>query len=124
MGPTLVAMIFASASLSAQTEQASWLMGFWQLTQDEDGSPSGTDLNEFRADGRYVIYGPNCKENFGAYHLYNGDVYIAFDIPGKGPVAMIYRPSEDHAKLTFTSPRTRHNAVYERASSPHVCDRG
>ena len=116
----LALLILGSVSLSslAAVEEPSWLLGVWQLTQDEDGSPAGTDLNEFRTGGRFVIYGPNCKENLGTYHLYNDDAYIAFDVPGKGPIAMIYRPNADHSKLTYTSPRTRHNAVYERVAAP------
>jgi len=113
---TLILGGISSGTLAA-SERPTWLLGVWQLTQDEDGF-AGTDLNEFRADGHFVIYGPNCRENLGTYHLYGDDAYISFDVPGKGPIAMVYRPSADHSKLTYTSPRTRHNAVYERASTP------
>jgi hypothetical protein len=120
VGRILASLILAGAPFAALAgpEKPAWLVGVWQLTQDEDGSPAGSDLDEFRADGHYVIYGPGCKESFGNYHLYEGDAYVTFDVPGKGPVAMIFRPSPDHSKLTYTSPRTRHNAVYERVTAP------
>jgi hypothetical protein len=35
---------------------------------------------------------------------------------------MIFRPNAEHTTLTFTSPRTRNNAVYRRAATS-VCSR-
>ncbi|MEO6690322.1 MAG: hypothetical protein ABIS07_00880 [Dokdonella sp.] len=120
MSRVLLSLLFCSASAcchGSPVAKIPWFAGFWQLTSDEDGSPYGYDLNEFRADGRYVIYGPNCEQSFASYHVYNENIYITFDVPGKGPIAMI-SPTKDHRKLIYTSPRTRNNAGYERDLSP------
>ena len=92
----------------------SWLYGYWELATDEDGGQKGMDVDEFRPDGIYSILGPNCKPQLGRYHVYDGDIYVTFEIPGKGPIAMIYRPSPTKKTLTYTSPRTRNNATYEK----------
>ena len=97
-----------------------WFLGQWILAEDEDGGPPGQDLDEFLADGHYVIYGPSCTRSLLAYHVHDGDIYVTGDVPGKGPIAMIFHPSADHTSLTYTSPRTRHNAVYRRAP-PTIC---
>lgn len=114
----------AGASDSASSSASpTWLIGQWILAEDEDGGPPGMDLDEFFEDGRYLIYGPNCREPKPmAWHIYRGDVYVTGEVPGKGPIAMIFRPNADHSELTFTSPRTRNNAVYRRAPA-NACSR-
>lgn len=115
----------AAASDSAASPSASpaWLIGQWTLAEDEDGGRPGMDLDEFFEDGRYIIYGPNCRESpAGAWHAFRGDIYVTLDLPGKGPIAMIFRPNAEHTALTYTSPRTRNNAVYRRATTT-VCSR-
>ena len=58
-------------------------------------------------------------------HWWSGDLYVTSEIPGKGPISIVFRPNADGSKLTFTSPRTRNNAVYARIpkipclNSPH-----
>jgi hypothetical protein len=98
-----------------------WFVGQWILASDEDGGPPGQDLDEFLADGHYIIYGPKCTQSLVAsYHVHDGDIYVTAEVPGKGPIAMIFRPSADQTSLTYTSPRTRHNAIYRRAL-PTIC---
>jgi hypothetical protein len=84
------------------------------MTEDEDGTPS--DTIEFRADGSYVNYGYGCRLASAKYHVGAEDIYVTHEIPGKGPIALVFRPTKDRTKLTYTSPRTRNNAVYERLS--------
>ena len=119
----------AAAVIGAQTLLAAppvsstpeWFVGQWILAEDEDGGPPGQDLDEFLADGHYIIYGPKCTKSLVAsYHVHHGDIYVTADVPGKGPIAMIFHPSSDQTSLVYTSPRTRHNAVYRRAQ-PTIC---
>src|SRR3569623_1522091 len=57
-----------AAPASANTD---WLIGQWTLAEDEDGGRPGMDLDEFFQDGRYIIYGPNCREPPpGSWHMY------------------------------------------------------
>ncbi|MDC8013873.1 hypothetical protein [Tahibacter soli] len=108
--------------VASSLDQPPWYVGRWLLAEDEDGSRPGTDLTEFRADGRFVVYGPGCTESVVAtYHVHNGDIFVSVEIPNKGPLAMVFRPSADHEKLTYTSHRTRNNAVYRRAPAS-ICD--
>lgn len=92
------------------------MAGVWTATSDEDGTPA--DVMEFRADGTYINYGINCAvSGKSPFHVYAGDIYVTSEIPGKGPVSVVFRPSADKTKLTYTSPRTRNNAIYERLPS-------
>ena len=116
-----VSSAMTSAHAAAMTDMPAWFIGRWILAEDEDGGRPGMDLDEFRADGHYVIYGPGCKESLVAtYHVHGGDIYVTSEVPGKGPIAMIFRPGANHETLVYTSPRTRHNAVYRR-SPPLIC---
>lgn len=102
--------------MASSLDQSTWFIGRWLLAEDEDGSRPGVDLTEFRADGHYVIYGPDCTTSLIAtYHVYKGDIFVSVDVPNKGPLALVFRPSADRERLTYTSPRTRNNAVYRRA---------
>jgi hypothetical protein len=99
--------------LASHAAEYTWLVGFWHQTEDEDNT--GSDVMEFRADGTYQNYGFNCVHSSSQpFHVFGGDIYVTSEISGKGPIAIVFRPSDDLKRLTFTSPRTRHNAVYER----------
>ena len=119
---SLVALsaICISPCISADAHQGSWIVGFWHMTKDEDGGAIGAEV-EFRADVNYVGYDKNCKTYPPTtYFLHNDDVFVVYVVPGKGPVSVIYHPNSAHSQLTFTSVRTRNNAVYERAPA-HRC---
>ena len=104
-------------------EGLNWLYGYWELSTDEDGGVRGMDVDEFRPDGTYSILGPGCKPQLGRYHVFDSDIYVTYDVQGKGPVAMIFRPNATKTILTYTSPRTRNNSTYEKLQrSP--CDHG
>ena len=107
----LVLLVSFCASPSyAQLLTPTWLVGTWTVISDEDGTPP--DFADFTVDGKYINHGFNCTvRSEMPFHIYNGDVYITAEVPGKGPIAMVFRPSQDKKTLTFTSPRTRHNAV-------------
>lgn len=114
--PLLVAFAFSlCGSASALPSDARWFVGFWKMTHDEDGTPS--DTMEFRADGTYINHNYRCRSSESRYHVYGGDIYVTVEIEGKGPIAIVFRQSSDRTKLTFTSPRSRKNATYERLSS-------
>lgn len=90
------------------------MSGFWHLTADEDNSPLGSVM-EFRSDGTYIGYDRACKPlGMLGYHVHRGEIYVTSEIPGKGPIAVVFHPGPDRSKLTFTSSRTRNNAIYER----------
>ena len=112
----VVSAILASFSCAASEQVPAWLVGTWTPTSDEDGTPA--DVASFTEDGKYYNYGIGCAV-FGEmpFHIYNGDIYITSEIPGKGPVAIVFRPSENGAKLTYTSPRTRNNTIMEKLKS-------
>jgi len=107
---SLLALLSGHASAQPQNDQ--WFVGFWQMTADEDGTPS--DTMEFRTDGTYVNHGYKCGASTAKYHLHGRDIYVTVEVEGKGPIAIIFRPSSDKKKLIYTSPRTRKNATYER----------
>lgn len=107
------AFALVSAAAGAHTDDTTWITGVWTATSDEDGTPA--DVFEFTSTGKYVNYGFNCSvASTMTYHVFSGDIYVTAEVRGKGPIAIVFRPSPDHRKLTFTSPRSRHNAVYER----------
>lgn len=107
----LIAPICASAATTPQVEH-SWLYGAWTVEHDEDGTPP--DVMAF-VPGKYVGYGVNCAYRMESpMHLNGGNVYVTFEVPNKGPIALIFRPVEKKSKLVFTSPRTRNNATYKR----------
>ncbi|HET7126623.1 MAG TPA: hypothetical protein VFI26_05970 [Lysobacter sp.] len=115
----LLALAFVISACSAagqSNDQENWMIGFWHMTIDEDNGPLGGVI-EFKPNGIYVGYDNACN-SLGEidYHVYRGNIYVTNTIPGKGPVSVIFHPSEDRTKLTFTSSRTRNNAVYERLS--------
>jgi hypothetical protein len=92
------------------------LLGVWTATYDEDGTPA--DVFELRGDGTYVNFGIDCNvAEEMPYHMFRGDIYVTSEIPGKGPISIVFRPSADGSKLTFTSPRSRNNATYEKLAT-------
>lgn len=108
--------------LVASAEQGpTWIVGTWQKTLDEDHAPP--DVMTFRADGTFLSFGPKCEQRTNHYFVHEGDAYLVVMIPGKGPVALVFRPNSDKSHLTFTSPRTLQNAQYEKIASP-PCGRG
>ena len=114
----MLAML-AGSSMSAAEKSGNtqWMVGFWHQVSDEDPGDY-RDAFELRADGTYRAFDNQC--NFMGslrYHTFDGDVYVTSVIPGKGPIAVVFRPTKDRARLTFTSPRTRNNAVYERIAA-------
>jgi hypothetical protein len=111
--PLLAGLLFlAPTACSSAASQEAWMSGTWTATSDEDGTPA--DIFDFTADGKYVNYGIDCAvRSEMPYHVYAGDIYISIELE-KGPISIVFRPSADKTKLTFTSPRTRNNAVYER----------
>ena len=111
-----VSLVLVSFSCAASEQVPAWLVGTWTPTFDEDGTPA--DVASFTADGKYYNYGIGCSV-FGEmrFHIHNGDIYITSEVPGKGPIAQVFRPSENGRKLTYTSPRTRNNAVMEKLDS-------
>jgi len=100
---------------SARAAQApAWLIGYWAQVADEDGRP-GDDTLRFRKDGFVVVYGPKCQAlPPSGFHLNKGNIYATFETP-KGLISAVYVPSQNHQRLTFTSPRTGNNAVYAPA---------
>ena len=102
------------SKLSAASEKApTWLFGTWKGIADEDGTPP--DILSFDASGKYISYGIGCAtHDVMDYHLHNGNVYVTIEIPGKGPIAIVFHPTADKSRLTFTSPRSRNNATYAK----------
>src|SRR5262245_7216000 len=91
------AATFSSACISAGANKDAWIVGFWHMTKDEDGGPTGSEV-EFRADGNYVAYDKNCKTYPSTtYFLHNEDVFVVYVVPGKGPVSVIYHPNSAHS---------------------------
>jgi hypothetical protein len=105
------------SALSVAEERGTWMIGFWHMTADEDHGPTG-EVIEFRADGTYVAYTEICATYPAAeFHVFKGDIYVTSEIPGKGPVSVIFHPDKERTRLTFTSARTHNNATYERLAS-------
>ena len=97
---------------ASDAESSHGVVGFWQMIEDEDGGPLG-GVFELRSDNTHVGYAKDCSEYPALpFHVYKGDIFVSSDVPGKGPVSVMFRPSPDGTKLTFTSPRTRNNAVH------------
>ncbi len=114
-----VALSTTSASqtnpINSIATDKSKFVGFWRMVRDEDGT-STTDTMEFTSDGTYVMHGFQCSIHVEVpYHIYKGNLYGTIEVPGKGPIAIIFHPNSD-GQLIFTSPRTRNNAYYERIS--------
>lgn len=111
----LAAALLGSSTIAfaASPEPAPrWLVGYWSQTYNEDG-PAGGDTFEFRADGSFVGYARDCRSlPVDRFHMHQGNVYVTRSIPGKGPISVLFVPSADHKRLTFTSPRTGNNAAY------------
>ena len=114
----LLAAAGSDRSIAAPPNTADWLVGTWQKTLDEDNAPPDKML--FRADGTFVSYGKHCEERVNPYFIHDGNVFLVVGIPDKGPVALVFRPSQDRQSLTFTSPRTLNNARYEKRP-PAAC---
>ena len=110
-----IAIALGSVACSASNRSDStWVVGYWHMTSDEDNGPIG-GVVEFRANGEYIGYDKNCNLYPAAqYHGHRGNIYVTSEIPGKGPVSVIFHPNSNHSALTFTSARTHNNAVYER----------
>jgi hypothetical protein len=117
LGLTLVCCTATATATSIErTRSSSLLVGSWTAISDEDHTPA--DFFEITANGKYINYGFNCSVRHEApTHWWNGDLYVTNEIFGKGPISIVFRPSADGNKLTFTSPRTFNNAVYARIPS-------
>lgn len=114
--PIAIVAALLPTLVGAAAAQPAWLVGSWTAVYDEDGSPA--DIMEFSADGRFINYGVKCNlVDEHRFHTFNDEVYVTIEIPRKGPIALVFRPSADKKQLTYTSPRTRRNAVYERLKS-------
>lgn len=107
-----LAAIVVVAPASASPRVLNDYVGFWELSHDEDGSPRET--MEVRGDGTYIAHGWSCMTaDVIPFHVHDGDMYATIEIPGKGPISIVFRLLED-GRLSFTSPRTRNNAYYSR----------
>ena len=93
-----------------------WLLGTWDKTIDEDGGPP--DSITFKSNGIFVTYDGQCNEHTNSYFVEKGMVFLLIPL-NKGPVALVLQPNADHSTMTFTSPRTRNNAVYEPSDGPY-----
>lgn len=109
------AIVFgASACHANKSPVPDWLVGYWQMIQDQDNGPIG-ELVEFKSNGTYIFHGKECVQSQPVeFHIHMGEVYVTNFIPDKGPVSVIFHPSDDRKQLSFTSPRTFNNAVYQR----------
>ncbi len=108
---TVCAFLLMSVQAHA-ADPAFWMAGFWGATSDEDNSP--LDVMEFRKNGTWANYGHKCSRySESRFHVFEGDIYVKLEHP-KGPIAIVFHPNFGKSKLTYTSPRTRNNAVYER----------
>jgi hypothetical protein len=96
-------------------DDASWLSGSWTKTADED--KGSADVVEFLANGSFVTFGPNCQATFNSFFIRDGFIYVTV-VGTNGPIALMFVPSVDRKKLTFTSPRTFHLATYEKTTTP------
>lgn len=111
---------FVCTACAAEKQAApEWLLRTWTKTLDEDNGPA--DSITFRADGTFVTYDEQCSEHANRYFVDGGLVFLVIPME-KGPVALVLKPERDHSSMTFTSPRTRNNAVYAASDSPH-CNR-
>ena len=120
-GESLTVKMPAPGASANKHQSTQWMIGFWRLTSDEDGPPSGNFM-EFRPNGTSLLYDRSCAEFLTQkVHVFEGDIFLSAELPGKGPIGVILRPNSDHTHLTYTSLRTKHNAVYERAKKcvPH-----
>ena len=79
--------------------------------------------------GPVVPVAPASGRRHGTFHplrvshverLTDDAVAITFEVPDKGPIALVFRPDPDGKRLTYTSPRTRNNAVMEKTQTK--CD--
>jgi len=111
---TVVAAAMMPFAVSATEHGDSWMVGFWHMTADEDHGPLG-EVIEFRADRTYVAYTQTCTTfPLAEFHTFKGDIYVTSEIPGKGPVSVLFHPEQGRTRLTFTSVRTHNTATYER----------
>jgi len=111
-----IGLLACPFSIYSAENKPDWMVATWTAVSDEDGTPA--DVMEFRKDGKYVNYGFNCALAAEMpFHVYAGDIYVTSEVPNKGPISIVFRPSKDKENLTYTSPRTRNNAVYERLPS-------
>src|SRR5690606_14084327 len=111
------ALALSSAACSAQGKGApEWLLGTWDKTSDEDGGPP--DSITFKNSGIFVTYDSQCNEHTNSYFVEKGMVFLVIPL-AQGPVALVLNPSTDHSSMTFTSPRTQNNAVYEPSDGPY-----
>lgn len=114
----LFALMFALAAVplvgASTISENNWMIGVWRMVADEDKGPLGETF-ELRANGTYVTLDRACSpRDTLEFHVHRGDIYVTNVIQGKGPVSIVFRPSQDRARLTYTSPRTARNAIYER----------
>jgi hypothetical protein len=121
--PVLVAFLL-TFSAAANAVSPAWLPGLWFKTLDEDGSPG--DFIEFLPNGTAKLFGYCMKFQAGQFdlvewHEFSGDIYMTIEVERKGPIALVFRPSADRTALTFTSPRQRMNATYEKRDPKIVC---
>ena len=124
MSVVVVLSISLSWSAAAKPHKDSWMVGFWHMTKDEDGDPVGREI-EFRADGNYVAYDHACKTYPSTtWFLHNGDIFVVYVVPAKGPVAQVFHPNSTHSQLTYTSIHTKNNATFERKSVHHCGAQG
>jgi hypothetical protein len=112
MKNSVVALLALSACFNSFSTRAaenipSWLVGRWTVVFDEDGTPP--DFADFTANGKYINRGFDCGVRAEM-------PFHTAEIPKKGPIALVFRPSQDKKKLTYTSPRTRHNAVMQKVA--------
>lgn len=117
----LVVLLLVNEARAATTP---WVAGLWFKTFDEDGSPG--DFIEFLPNGKAKLFG-YCRKfrsgqfDWAKWHEAEGDIYLSIDVPTKGPIALVFRPSQDRSALWFTSPRQRTNAKYERKDPSAAC---
>ncbi len=110
-------LVLPGTAYSADNDAApKWLIGTWDKTLDEDGGPP--DSITFKSNGIFVTYDSQCNEHTNSYFVERGMVFLIIPL-AKGPVALVLTPSSDRSSMTFTSPRTRNNAVYEPSDGPY-----
>lgn len=106
----------ATACSADAPADADWQVGTWTKTYDEDNDPA--DSITFRDDGTFATYDADCKAHTNSYFVRDDLIFLVIPMT-KGPVALVFKPTEDKSILSFTSPRTRNVALFTRAEKPH-----
>ena len=110
--PLLLALLCAGPALA---QDATWVLGRWELVYDPEGRPA--DALEFLPDGDAVNVWPDGTRVPGIYVVTEQGVKAVFTLQGRDLITTFHADAA-HSELRIVTSATGRESVYRKRAAP------